>query len=301
MAAGVLGIDAGGSSTRWRLLGADGRARGQGRVGPLSGHLYEEASRRAAEAVLDELAAAVKRLGHPRRVVAGVTGLSSGGEPARWLAHALAGRLALPPDRVRVYDDMEVAYRAAFEPGEGVLVYGGTGSIAVHLRAAGAALRAGGHGYLLDDDGGGFSIGRAALRRVLRETDRLGEAPGTALGEALAAVIGGHDWDTVRRYVYGGGRSAVAALAPAVARAAEAGDVSALAVLAWAGRELARLADVLLARVDAELPVALAGGVTYLGPALQDGFRAALPAAVTVRVVAEEPVDAAARLALAQS
>lgn len=294
----VLGIDAGGSSTRWRVIGRDGRPHGQGRLGPLSGLLYDAASRAAAAPVLDQIATAVLEVGRPARVAAGVTGLSNEDETARWIAEELGRRLGLLPHRLIVLNDMEVAYRASFAPGKGVLVYGGTGSVGFHVSRTGAAVRAGGHGYLIGDDGGGFSIGRAALRRVLQETDRLGAPLRSVLAEGVYQVVGGDDWPTIRRYVYGGGRTAVAALAPAVGRAARDGDVDALTLLDRAGRELAQLAEVLMARLDASLPVVLAGGVTHLGAPLTDAFRLVLEPVTEVSVDASEPVEAAARLAL---
>lgn len=46
-------------------------------------------------------------------------------------------------------------------------------------------------------------------------------------------------------------------------------------------------------------PVALAGGAGGLGGALEARFRVGLPASVSVRLVEEEPVEVAARMALA--
>ncbi len=299
-----LGIDAGGSSTRWRLEGPAGTV-AEGRLAPLAGHLYDDAGRADAETRVGELAAAVRAAAlretsteGPAAVVAGVTGLAPAGEEAAWLRRTVAGRLGLPEAAVTVLDDVELAFGAAFPHADGVLVYAGTGAIAV-ARADGGRIRAGGHGYLLDDDGGGFSIGRAALRAVLRRADELGRAPDTPLARRLYEALGGDAWDRVRAHVYGGGRSAVAALLPVVARAAEDGDGDARAVLAWAGEELARLARVLLERCGDARPVALAGGVAKVGGALEASFRSGLPAGTRVLVVTEEPVQVAARRARA--
>lgn len=294
----VLGIDAGGSSTRWRVISADGRPRGQGRLGALSGLLYDEASRTAALKLLDELAAAVLAVERPARVAAGVTGLSNDDATARWIAQELGRRLGLLPHRLRVLNDMEVAYRASFAPGKGVLVYGGTGAIAFHVPRTGQAIRAGGHGYLIDDDGGGFSLGRGALRRVLQETDRIGNPFRSPLADGIYRVMGADDWDSIRKFVYGGGRTAIATLAPVVAQAALEGDVDALTLLDRAGRDLAQLADVVMGRLDASLPVVLAGGVTRMGDPLIAAFRRALTSSSDVTVDMNEPVEAAARLAL---
>lgn len=294
-----LGIDAGGSSTRWRLEGPAGPA-AEGRLAPLAGHLYDDAGRSDAASRLDALAAAVRAAGAEGigAVVAGVTGLAPDSAEATWLRRELALRLGLAEAGVTVLDDVELAFGAAFPRGDGVLVYAGTGAIAV-TRAGGRRLRAGGHGYLLDDDGGGFSIGRAALRAVLRRADDEGGAPGTVLARRLYGALGGDDWDRVRAYVYAGGRGAVAALVPLVAQAAADGDGEARAILEWAGEELARLARLLLRRCGGPRPVALAGGVARVGGALEAGFRGALPDGTTIEVVTEEPVQVAARRAQA--
>lgn len=294
-----LGLDAGGSSTRWRLED-EGGVVAEGRLAPLARHLFDAAGRADASARLDELAEAVLPAVPEglSAMVGGVAGLAEGSAEASWLASELAARLGLAPERVRVLDDIEVAYRGAFPDGHGVVVVAGTGAIAV-TRGTHGRLRAGGHGYLIDDDGGGFSIGRAALRAVLREADRLGAPPGGPLARHLYQAIGASDWDGVRAYVYGGGRQAVARLVPAVRAAAVAGDVEAQAILRWAGDQLARLASLVLARVGEPRPVALTGGVARVGGPLETAFRDGLPAPVEARTVLDEPVVTAARLARA--
>lgn len=294
-----LGIDAGGSSTRWQLLGAQGVV-AAGRLPPFAGHLHRDDGRADAAARVDELARALPATaGAPAAVVMGVTGLGPGSPEAAWLRRTLAAGLALDEAAVEVLDDVELAFRGAFPSGDGIVVVAGTGAIALTLARDGSRLRAGGHGYLLDDDGGGFSIGRAALRALLREADRTGAPPAGALAARIFAATGGSGWERLRAYVYGGGRSSVAALAPEVAAAAREGDSQAERILRWAGDELARLARLLLERCGEVRPVALVGGLTGMGGELVAGFRRGLPAGVDVRIVQQEPVEAAAQRARA--
>src|SRR5690606_29898485 len=112
--------------------------------------------------------------------------------------------LGLGEGAVTVLGDVVTAYLSAFEPGAGVLVYAGTGSVAVHVAGDGAIVRAGGHGYLIDDAGGGYWIGREALKRLLRAADAIGAPPTGRLASAVFAALGGSDWPTVRDAVYGG-------------------------------------------------------------------------------------------------
>ena len=293
-AATVLGIDAGGSSTRWLLLDLAGEVVAQGRVGPVSAiELGSERTQANLAALLDEVAAVAR----PQRVVAGVTGLDTGSPQARLLAAHLCERLGLDEGAATVLGDVVTAYLSAFEPGGGVLVYAGTGSVAVHVAHDGSIVRAGGHGYLIDDAGGGYWIGREALKRLLRAADAAGAPPTGKLASAVFGALGGSDWPTVREAVYGGGRARVAALTPAVAMAASRGDPVAREVLAEAGRELARLATVVFGRLGQVMPVTLAGGVAGAGPALVEPMRQALPAGTPLTVSKAPPVAAAAELA----
>ena len=68
-------------------------------------------------------------------------------------------------------------------------------------------------------------------------------------------------------------------------------------ILGAAGRELARLAIVLIARLG-PLPVALAGGAADLHPALAASLAAALPAGAPLVRPTLDPAATAARLAL---
>lgn len=265
----VLGIDGGGSGTQWALFGEDGAAQQWGAQGPLTGHLLSAPDRAAAQTVLDALITALQA--RPDAVVAGVAGLLDGS--GAWLREALAARLVLDPARIRIVDDLELAYAAQFAPGEGVLVYAGTGSLAIHVAADGTVIRAGGHGYLLGDEGGAYWQGQQALRALLHAQDAGQTLRGPLAGE-LEAVVGGLSWPAVRQWVYGGGRSTVARLAPGVDRAAQAGDPAALDITVRAGQALARLARLVLDRCPAGRPLVVCGG------AANPGVRAALCAAL---------------------
>ncbi len=290
-----LGLDGGGTGARWRLASEDGRILGEGALGPLTGHVFDAATRNAAQEAIAALLAAVLAAGKPVRICAGITGLSTGSETAALMATWLAGAFRLAPNAVQVVDDMRIAYRSAFQPGEGILVYAGTGSVAIHLAGDGTTVRAGGHGYLIDDAGGGYWIGRQALAALVRAEDE-GHDLG-ALGQEIGTSIGGLDWEQIRRYVYGGGRAAVAALVPAVAKAAARDDSVANAILSSAGEELGRLARVLLVRLGREQPVALSGGATRASPLIFSHFRTSLPRDAVLRLVTQPPVEVAARLA----
>jgi len=284
-----LGIDAGGSATRWVVVEAGGVLTARGEVAPISGHLFSDAAREAMRDAVAALARAVG--GAPARVVAGITGLSATAPAAREAARMIAGALGISADAVSIDDDIRIAFHALFRPGEGHLVYTGTGSIGLHIRADGTAIRVGGRGMLIDDGGSAFAIGRAALDHVWRCRD-IDPDYSSPLADALDAAIGGRDWDTVRAYVYGGGRNAVAQLARAVASADE--EVVQRIMRAQGG-DLARLAAALVVR-EGRLPVALIGRVARLHPDFFAAFRDRAQD-LDVRMADIDAAAAAARLA----
>lgn len=282
-----LGIDAGGSATRWALVDARGGVVDSGALAAVNGHLFVPAQRAAFEAFVAELAGLVAQ---PCAVVAGITGLT-GDAPEATLAGQLLGAAfgAVP---VVVQDDLWIGYHAAFRPGEGIAVYAGTGSVGMHIRADGTIVRVGGRGMLIDDAGSAFWIGRRGLDLLFRRIDAGHD--GAALGAAITAAVGEDSWNAIRAHVYGGGRTAVAMLAIAVAEAAD-WDADAMAILQEAGFELARLARDLVWR-EGRMPVALLGRAAGLHPAILTQMRAAAPG-LAIALAETDAAVAAGRVA----
>ncbi|OEZ91821.1 BadF/BadG/BcrA/BcrD ATPase family protein [Janthinobacterium sp. HH106] len=289
-----LGIDAGGTQTRWALATGDGTIVADGAVEGLSAlQMSSDAGRAAVHATFAILCKQVLAVGQPRAVVAGLTGF--GGDDVV-LAKMLSALLALNAGDVSIGNDIDIAYRDSFEPGEGYLVYAGTGSIAAWIDADGVFHRAGGRGVLLDDGGGGYWIAREALRHIWRRED---EAPGSwhssPMAEAVFAELGGSDWSLSRAFMYGQDRGAIGRLALAVAASADA-DPLALDILQRAGQELARLALALTARYGPR-PVVLAGRAAQLHPAIAAAMCAALPVSLMMEQKVARSHEAAAKLA----
>lgn len=271
-----LGLDMGGTATRWATCDASGAvtARGSGPGATALGLLdptlragFEAALKAVAEGAGDGIAGAT----------VGLTG--SGVAPGPEAAEAVATGLGLPVARITVLNDMVLAWHAVFPEGGsgGHLVAAGTGSVGMSIDAQGAVTLVGGRGTLIDDAGSGAWLALRALDSVWRAMDRHGRPEGCkALADRLFEALGGDDWEATRRFVYGRDRGAIGALAPVVAEAAQAGDAVAMALMTRAGAELARLAEALLAR-GGPAPVAAVGGVWRLHPAIRAAFEAALP------------------------
>jgi N-acetylglucosamine kinase-like BadF-type ATPase len=289
-----LGIDAGGTQTRWALASPDGSIVAEGSAAGLSAlQMGNAAGRQIVHATIAMLARAVLKHGRPSRVRAGLTGFGGDGEQLqRWLSELLG----LGSRSIALCNDIEIAYLDSFAPGEGYLVYAGTGSIGAWIDQDKVFHRAGGRGVTLDDGGGGFWIAREALRQIWRNED---ECPGvwrlSPMACAVFAHIGGDDWSLSRQFIYGQERGEVGKLALAVAATADT-DPAAAAILHAAGQELARLAKALTARFGAR-PVVLAGRASGLHPIIAAAMRAALPPDTAMTQTVGHAHYAAARLA----
>ena len=293
-----LGIDAGGTQTRWALARASGEIVADGRVAGMTALLMNtDSGRQHVREVVADLAGAVAAVGRPGRVYAGLTGFGEGEDSLRAL---IATALGVDAGGVTLASDIEIACLDLYAPGEGYVVYAGTGSIAAFIDAAGTLHRAGGRGVVLDDAGGGFWIAREALRHIWRVEDERPESwRDSPMACALFERIGGDDWAHTRRFVYGStigeARGEIGKLALAVAAVAGI-DPDARRILDAAGCELARLGRAMTLRFGSR-PVTLTGRVAELHPAIAEAMRAALPDSIPLAVRASDAHFAAARIA----
>jgi len=248
----LAGVDAGATTIRagvtWSANRVLGRAQspavrladGAAHLATAIGHTIGEA-RSAAE-----ISAPVHAL---------VVGAAGAGDEraAAALAHALAA-LGIA-DRCSVVTDAELALADAFHDEAGIALIGGTGSIAMGRLASGEVVRAGGLGPAMGDPGSGYAIGRAAARLAA-------DGRGTPLIDRIIDQLSLRDPSDVARWLERAQPAEIAALAPAVIRAAAGGDASAEAIIEVAARDLAMLvADLMPRFASREVVVALAGGL----------------------------------------
>jgi N-acetylglucosamine kinase len=207
--------------------------------------------------------------------------------------------------RTVVVNDALVALVAGAGDHAGVVIVAGTGSIAYGRDAAGRAARAGGWGYLLGDEGGGFWIGRAALSAVVRQFDHRG--PATLLTDLVLKQMQLSTPAEVIHAIYDRGlqRHAIAGLAGVVQRAMEAGDAVAGEILDRAASELAAAAASVVTRLGMRghvFPTILSGGMFKGIPSLVTSVTARLAEVAPrseVRPLQIEPANGAVTLAIA--
>ncbi|GAA3125515.1 BadF/BadG/BcrA/BcrD ATPase family protein [Planomonospora alba] len=321
----ILGVDAGGTSSRALVSTPGGAVVGRGlagggnpmALGPADAFAHLAAAVRQALAGMD-----------PGRVEAAVVGLAGAGllrraavRAAFERAFADAGLRCAP----RVVGDVAVAFAAGSASPSGTVLISGTGAIAAKIIDHEPVALSDGFGWQLGDEGSAFWLGRAAARTAVRElaeaTGRAGAGPGadrpadpahpprrtgplTRLVTRHLLADGGREGpegdggdvvDRLAAAVQARPPLALAALAPLVGRAALQGDPAALGIVRRAARRLVRTA--LEVHAGGGAPVVLAGSVlTSAGP-VQRAVRELLePDAVVA--VAGDGAGAAAWLAL---
>src|SRR4051812_32198360 len=169
---GVIGIDVGGSKTHGlRVRGGLIHAEAFSRSANISSVGVVEATRQ-----LDLL---LDRLGRDgvEAVCVGAAGMAAAESTLNDLVMA-----RFPGIPVRVVPDTQLCL-AATGLTHGAVIVSGTGSAAWAQAWDGRWAQAGGWGYLLGDEGGGYGVVRAAVRHVLHRADA--DLPLDALGSNL--------------------------------------------------------------------------------------------------------------------
>ncbi len=292
-----LGIDGGGSKTE-AALADENKLLERATAATCKIQVVGEERARAAlqQAIQDACSQAGIQAAQLTRVVVGVSGVSRPGVREKITATVRE----LTEANLEIVGDNVVALTAAFGDGPGVLVIGGTGSIAFGRNEKGESARSGGWGPAISDVGSGTWIGRIAVVEAMHAADGGVETP--LMGDIMAAWNAATPEDvasianTVRA-------SNFAALSPVVMRRAGQGDEQAMAILQRSGKSLADMARIVLSRLwraPAGQRVAIAGGVFHHSPEVRAAFTDALEKSCpSVQVATEltEPVLGALAMA----
>jgi len=142
-------------------------------------------------------------------------------------------------EHLSVVHDSVNALAGATAGQPGIIVMGGTGSVARGINKQGEEARVGGWTHLFGDEGSAYWIGRAAVRATLAEYDRMG--PKTILTPMLFGPLAvTSPYQLIEKYYAGTlTRDHLAGLSVQVDEAARQGDTVAQGILHEAGHELA--------------------------------------------------------------
>jgi N-acetylglucosamine kinase-like BadF-type ATPase len=272
----LLGIDGGGTKTTALLAEADGRVLGRGMTGSSNYHVIgaDMACKTIREAVHAAFMEARQTPSALEVVCLGLAGVDRARDRALFTDWA---EREWPNAKCIIVNDAELVLAAGTPEGWGLALICGTGSIAFGKTQQGRTARAGGWGYLLGDEGGGYAIGLAALHAIVRAHD--GRAPVTALMSAILARWHLATPTDLIAHVYQPQipRVEIAELAPLVEQVAADGDEVATEILKTAGNEMAELVRAAANRLGLgePTPCAIAGGVLLNGQLARRFFQKA--------------------------
>ena len=223
----LIGIDGGGTKTALVLTTDDGHI-----LSKYTGEATNPADIGVEECAIrleKQLDALLKDFGgreiEIRSIYAGIAG--SANDKTK---NALYARLrALLPNCASI-DNGSDAFNALYgesDDGYGITLIAGTGSSSFVLTESGMT-QVGGWGYLIDDAGSGFSVGKAALMAAYRSFDGRGEK--ITLEEMCLNKLGINFRDAIPQ-IYEGGKHYIASFARTAFEAAEKGDEIAKAII----------------------------------------------------------------------
>jgi N-acetylglucosamine kinase-like BadF-type ATPase len=160
-----LGVDGGGTKTTAILCNAQGSVMRSIRMGPGNISVLDRGSvAQLIRNILHELLAGESL----DKILWATFAFAGAGRPEeKKTVHDLIKTAGL--HQFTVMSDAEILYYSIFVDQPGILISAGTGSICLLRTAKGNFQQIGGWGYLLDDEGSGFDIGRMAIRSVLQE------------------------------------------------------------------------------------------------------------------------------------
>lgn len=270
----VIGIDGGATKTVALIGTENGKILGRGESGPSN---YHNVGATAASAAIK---LAVKRArqhaGIGTEVEVAVIALAAVDSPRdKATVHRLNRSIRIARRSLVIHDSL-AALQAATRGRPGIIVISGTGCVAAGLNETGQYARAGGWGYLIDDEGSAYDIGTKALRSAFRMLD--GRSPKTRLPSALMRRFRVKTLQDALGQIYSGkfGVDGVAGLAPLISKLAKSDRVC-RSILNDAGISLAGLACVVAKRLKMNndtFTFSLVGGTFKAGRYLLQPFRA---------------------------
>lgn len=272
-----MGIDGGGSTVRVAITTPEMQICGeaQGSTANPSVVGAEVAAQTIRMAMQDALTAAQLTSTHIAAVGIGVAGAAAH-HSATWLREVITG--VIPNTIIVPSADFEIALVGALGERHGVLVLAGTGSLVYGVNAAGETALVGGWGYIIDDAGSGYWIGRSALEVMARVGD--GRGPNTALVQRILDHLGLSTPRDLVPWLYQSKQPVsrrVAALAPLVIACADEGDHVAQHIISAAWNELYHATKTVMRRLDMHNPrIAFAGGLLTTPNGLSTHLCAAL-------------------------
>lgn len=265
----LIGIDGGGTKTALVLAARDGHI-----LQKIIGEATNPADigvEECASRLQKQLDALLKDFGGREAEIESIYAGIAGSANAR-TKNALYEKLSALVPNCRHIDNGSDAFNALFgesEDGYGITLIAGTGSSSFVLTENGTT-QVGGWGYLIDDAGSGFSVGKTALMAAYRSFD--GRGAKTMLEEMCLNKLGINFKDAIPQ-IYEGGKHYIASFAKTAFEAAEKGDETAKAIIDDAAEALCVHLRACLAHVVSFPTVCVAAGGVIMNDRFFDMVR----------------------------
>ena len=246
-----LGIDGGGTKTEFVIVSEDGYV--LKRVLKSGSNPNDIGYRRMAELILDTMGELISEFPSIKAAFCGISGISGGNNSTRLLSDI---KKRFPQLICDVKTD---AYNLfAMDESADMVVISGTGSV-VFVKSHDGLTRLGGWGYLLDNAGSAYDMGRDAIAATLSEEDK-GETP-SILSIKVKEKLGSKSaWDSINA-IYEGGKAYIAEFSSAVFAAYDEGDAKAIEIIDKNARALGELLNLGVSRFGVEKRALARGGI----------------------------------------
>ena len=152
--------------------------------------------------------------------------------------------------------DTDVFNIISLDKNNSIYLICGTGSV-VMVNTSSGIKRIGGWGYLFDEKGSAYDIGKDAVKASLAYMDGIGEY--TVLKEKIEKILGGNLWENIKT-VYEKGKPFIASFAPLVFEAGKNGDKIANEIIDENCKRLAVLINAAL-KYSSSCRVTVGGGL----------------------------------------
>lgn len=267
----VAGLDGGGTKTAVVIIDENGAAVDSFVSGAINLNGQQENSvRNSLHEIMERISDVCGGLEYCKHLCIGAAGVSHP-EAAGRLESIV--REAGYTSGLTMTGDHVTALNGALDSPVGMIVIAGTGSICYGQNASGQTHRTGGFGYLIDDEGSGYSIGRDLLRAVVRAED--GRIAPTVITAMVYEQLQVSDVRQIVGFVYdkNTNKKDIAALAPILSRASAQGDEAALAIVNQSAGALVELVAPVAERLDLRTgELAIAGSVLRCNKEVREGF-----------------------------
>lgn len=249
----MIAVDGGGTKTEFVLFSSDGKILDYALLEGTNPNVYG----------LDNAFLTLKKgidlflCNNKTKIIGIYCGIAGCGlsENASYLTHKLKKEYNT---QISVVSDIENVCGSISGVDDCINVICGTG-MAVYAKKNGEYHRFGGWGYLLEEGGSGFSIGRDALRAVLREKDGIGNK--TLLTHLVSEKIGGDIGEKISE-IYKGGSNYIASFSQEVFEAYKKGDTEAEKILEKNFSCMAEFINSAYKKYCCDATVVISGGIT---------------------------------------